>query len=619
MILDSPNSIPSKLKSIELADVIDIPALQKLVNYHVGLTGIAVGILDLKGNVLVGAGWQEICTKYHRATPESCQNCNQSDTLLSAGVAPGTFKAYRCKNNMWDVATPLMVSNQHLGNIFIGQFLYDDEVHNYELFRAQAKHFGFDEESYIESLEKVPRYSREFVADAMKFYTNLAQLVSRPNYDNVLLKNSAHELEQLNRTLKASTNSMQAIMKAKCETEYLKEVCRIIVEDCGHSMVWIGQKDNDENKTIRPVASAGFDNGYLEALNLTWGDSQRGSGPAAQAIRSGEMYVCKSIEADPNFETWRNDALARGYASLVSLPLKTNDLSFGSLNIYSKMPDAFAEAELKLLSELTERLSFGIEALRLRAEAEKSSLALKQKELDLRSALTARDEFISIASHELRTPLTSLRLQLAMLFRSLKKQPEQVEAKLTSMCERAINAELHLGRLVDELLDITHIRVGKIKLSKQEMELTSKIKEVISRMSDNINRSDCTIKFSAPEPILGFWDPTRIDQIVTNIISNAIKYGEGKPIEVNLFTTPDTKMAIIKILDFGIGISSELQAKIFERFERGHSHTNISGLGLGLYIVRQLIEAHGGSIRVESNPGIGSLFTIELPLEVEKI
>jgi len=174
-------------ESIELADVIDAPALQEMLDDYYTLTGIGVGVIDLKGEVLVGTGWQDICVKFHRTEPESCRFCHESDLILASGVTPGTFKAYRCKNNLWDIVTPIMLADRHIGNIFLGQFLYDDEDPDYDLFREQARRFGFDEAEYIGALDRVSRFSRATVQTAMSFYSKLAQMISKSNYTNVTL------------------------------------------------------------------------------------------------------------------------------------------------------------------------------------------------------------------------------------------------------------------------------------------------------------------------------------------------------------------------------------------------------------------------------------------------
>lgn len=571
-----PNSELIDLDNIVLSDLIDIPAVQELVNCHYALTGIAVGILDLKGNILVGKGWQDVCTKFHRVNSESCNFCHESDIFLSSGVIPGSFKAYRCKNNMWDVATPIMIGEKHIGNIFTGQFIYDDENPDYELFRSQAKRFGYDMDAYIEALDRVPRFSREFVNNTMSFYANLAQMISRSNYNNLMLKNAIIErrkkeieLKQLNRTLKASTHSMHAMMSAKGEEEYLNEVCRIIAEDCGHAMVWIGYNESDDESKILPVARADDKAGYLET---------------------------------------------KDYASSVIFPLKRDGKTFGSLFIYSKSVAPFSETELELLKQLSERLAYGITMLRLRSEKEKIDQDLRESERDLREAVSARDEFLSIASHELRTPLTALHLQLELISRMAKNCTHGEDTALSARSEKAIKAQKHLAKLIDDLLDITRIRAGKLELNVEEMNLAEKVIDVVNRMSENAIKAGSIITVSAPAPIPGRWDSSRIDQIVTNLLSNAIKYGNGLPVEVSVSADSKNKIAKISVQDFGLGISEELHSKIFERFERAVSSKEISGLGLGLYIVHQLVEAHGGTINVSSVVNQGSLFTVELPL-----
>jgi len=161
------------------------------------LTHIPIGINDLKGNVLVSVGWQEICARFHRVHPEASKHCVESDIKLSAGVTPGEFKLYRCKNNMWDIVTPIMVSDQHVGYVFGGQFFFEDEPVDYELFRSQARKYGFIEEEYIAALEKVPRLSREAVETGMGFFMTFANMLSQLSYSNIKLAKSLAERDSL--------------------------------------------------------------------------------------------------------------------------------------------------------------------------------------------------------------------------------------------------------------------------------------------------------------------------------------------------------------------------------------------------------------------------------------
>jgi PAS domain S-box-containing protein len=204
------------------------------------------------------------------------------------------------------------------------------------------------------------------------------------SYDITERKNAEKILTKLNRTLKALSDSNQALMRVTEESSYLKETCKIVVNDCGYSLVWIGFAENDANKTVRPVANAGFDQGYLAKLNITWADTERGLGPTGTAIRTGKPSICRNMLTDPEFAPWRDEAIKRGYASSIALPLLDKGKAFGAINIYWKEPDAFSKDEVELLTELASGLSYGITVVRARKYREKAELELRGSEEDLR-------------------------------------------------------------------------------------------------------------------------------------------------------------------------------------------------------------------------------------------
>ncbi len=188
------------------------------------------------------------------------------------------------------------------------------------------------------------------------------------------------ELDRLNRTLTAMSHSNRAFMRATNEDDYLREVCRIIVEDCGHAMTWIGFAENDEGKTVRPVAYAGFEDGYLNTMHITWADTERGRGPTGTAIRTGKPSFCRDMLIDPRFAPWRDEAIRQCYASSLVLPLSDEGKTFGALSIYFREPDPFTDAEVKLLSDLADDLAYGIKTIRLREAHERAVHALEVSE-----------------------------------------------------------------------------------------------------------------------------------------------------------------------------------------------------------------------------------------------
>ena len=188
--LESILSPEGNLEHLELPDLLDIRAVQSLAEEFYELAHIPMFIVDLNGNPVVAAGWQEICTKFHRANPEACKNCRESDLELSTGVASGTFKLYKCKNNLWDVVTPIMLGSQQIGNLFSGQFFFTDETVDRAMFQAQARRYGFDEQEYLAALDRVPRLSRKEVEIGMTFYTRLSQLLSQLSFSGIKLARS---------------------------------------------------------------------------------------------------------------------------------------------------------------------------------------------------------------------------------------------------------------------------------------------------------------------------------------------------------------------------------------------------------------------------------------------
>jgi PAS domain S-box-containing protein len=203
--------------NVELAEIIDIQTIQSMTNDFYELTHIPIGLRDLKDNVLVGAGFQDICSKFHRTHPETCKHCIESTIEQSRGILPGEYKLYKCKNNMWDILTPIMVSNQHIGNIIAGQFIFDDEPLDYELFRSQARKYGFNEGEYITALEKVPRLSRKTVNTALSFFMTFANILSQLSYSNNKLVQSLVEREALLESLSVSEEKYRNIVETANE------------------------------------------------------------------------------------------------------------------------------------------------------------------------------------------------------------------------------------------------------------------------------------------------------------------------------------------------------------------------------------------------------------------
>ncbi len=226
---------------------------------------------------------------------------------------------------------------------------------------------------------------------------------------------------------------------------------------------------------------------------------------------------------------------------------------------------------------------------------------------DAQEAIRARDDFLSVASHELNTPLTALQLQMDLL-----QQQTRNEGKLLNRVELARRQVMRLTKLIRNLLDVSRISSGKLVLEFENVDLCEVVCDAVERTEETRRRAGSPLQVSAVGPVVGRWDRMRVEQVVLNLLTNAIKYGEGKPIEVSVENAGE--FARLKVRDWGMGIPPEEQSLIFERFTRAHSAQRYGGFGLGLWIVHQVVAALGGNVEVESHPGEGSTFTVELPI-----
>jgi len=246
----------------------------------------------------------------------------------------------------------------------------------------------------------------------------------------------------------------------------------------------------------------------------------------------------------------------------------------------------------KVTRDLTERLHAQQEQIRL-AHAEE--------------AIRLRDEFLSIAAHELRTPLSAVQLQL----QSLLERPEGLDPRARLKLERACRSGERLVRLVDTLLDVSRITTGSLTLTRSTFELVEAVEEVVERFGDHAAQAGSIVTVRSEGPTSGNWDRMRIEQVVTNLLGNSLKYAAGTPVEISV--QGDADNVVFTVADGGSGIPPSERDRIFGRFERAAPMRHFGGLGLGLYVARQIVEVHGGGISIDPERAVGVQFAIRLP------
>ena len=238
---------------------------------------------------------------------------------------------------------------------------------------------------------------------------------------------------------------------------------------------------------------------------------------------------------------------------------------------------------------------------------------LERAQLDLKTAVRARDQFLSIASHELKTPLTSLQLVAQMAERNLERNPERAcePPRVRKLVDQTGKSVARLTRLVDDMLDSSRIAMGKLSFKTEYFNLTELVHEVIERTQPQAQAHNSSIQVVSETDAWGNWDRFRLEQVVLNLLTNAIRYGENTPIEVRV--DADGKRATLQVRDHGPGVAPGQEERIFQQFERATPHSSISGLGLGLFICKEIVERHGGTIHVDNYVGKGANFVVQLP------
>jgi predicted ATPase/signal transduction histidine kinase len=361
-----------------------------------------------------------------------------------------------------------------------------------------------------------------------------------------------------------------------------------------------------EDGEVRRLSVAHADPAHtplLKELQRRYPPRWGGPHPSATVLRTGEPLLLPETP-DELLRTLcvddRHLQILRelGTRTVLAVPLLARGQMLGVLTMSSDAPGRrYGRDDLALAEEVARRAAITIDNARLyRASQE---------------AARAQREFLTVASHELNTPLTSLMLAVEAIRRATRSVRPVEPSTMSSLLDLVGRQGARLTRLTRDLLDVSRIEAGRLALDLEDVDLGALVREVVARFEADLLRSRCSVSIRVPAPVQGRCDRSRIDQVVTNLLANAIKFGAGKPIEIRLDL--ERGMARVAVQDHGIGVAPEQHDRIFERFERAVSVRHYGGLGLGLFICRRIMEDHGGSIGCESEVGAGATFSIQMP------
>ncbi|MGE0397926.1 MAG: ATP-binding protein [Kofleriaceae bacterium] len=381
--------------------------------------------------------------------------------------------------------------------------------------------------------------------------------------------------------------------------ETLRNVASLAVPGIGD---WCAVDLLDEKGAIKQVAVAHVDPAKVDLaheLRRRYPPDPESPRGVPSVLRTGASQFVPEITDEMLVAGARDEehlriSRALGLRSGMVVAIRDRVSVIGAITFVLASGERYTNDDLLMAEQLGERAGAAIANAKLYTAA--------------RDAIRVRDEFMLVAGHELRTPLAAL----GLLHESLEKVRDGTPIEKIRERGGKLRAQTQrLGRLVEDLLDVSRMSAGRLTLEPERFDLAALVGDIGERMREELERSHSPLTTQL-EPVEGHWDRARIDQVVTNLLGNAAKYGRGSPIEARV--RRDGDRAILTVVDQGIGIAVEDQPRIFKRFERAAPSRKYSGLGLGLWITSELVHAHGGEIAVESEPGKGATFTVRLPI-----
>jgi PAS domain S-box-containing protein len=426
------------------------------------------------------------------------------------------------------------------------------------------------------------------------------------------LKRSATELKNLNRTLKALSDFNHVLQNVNDETALLSETCNIIVNTGSYKMAWVGYAQNNEAKSVRPMAQTGDTDGYLKSIDITWDGPDPAKEPAGRAILTGDTCISRNIKVDTQINPWSSMAIERGYKSSIAIPLSENDTVIGSLNIYSGEADAFDPEEINLLESLAENLSYGIAVLRSNEERKRA-----EAEVMRAGHLASLGELAAGVAHEINNPINGI-INYAELL--IKKGME--ESKRQDIAGRIIKEGDRIANIVRSLLSFAR----DTREEKRPVRVHGILADTLSLTEAQLQKDGIYLETDFPGDLpLLFAQPQQIEQVFLNIISNARhalnqRYpGEhaDKTLNIRGLHIMENERPFMRIVfyDRGTGIPDDIKDKIINPFF-STKPSNI-GTGLGLSISHGIVSDHDGKITIETSPGNFTKVIVDIPAYVK--
>jgi len=547
--LDSILSPDAAIIDEELSNIIDTPAIQSLMEDFTKLTGMVMAILDLQGKVLVATGWRDICTQFHRVHPQAAENCTQSDLFLAQNLRPGEYAVYKCQNHLWDVATPLFIGGKHVGNIYTGQFFYDDEPVDEQLFIDQAAKYGFDQEQYLSALHQVPRISRARVKPLMDFLTKFSALVSKLSYSNLKLAKAMSEQQQIEATLRQSEEHFRRLTK-------LSPVPVLIINLWG----------DIEYLNDRFLTTFGYNLDDIPNLEAWWRCAYPDEHQRLEGIANWRQAVEKAAREHNDIEPFESRVTCKD----------------GTVRIAEIFGTRIGSKSLLILQDITERKR--AEAEIVRQSGQLRALAARMANVEE----TGREHLARELHDHVCQSLTALGLSLTLL---QAQMPRKAAAKLLRRIAGAVALVEQIGETIRDVM--AELRPPML----DDYGLLSALHWYGTEFSDktginvDVQGQEARPRLAAPMELALF-------RIVQEAMANVAKHAQAT--EIRLTEAEDNGTVRLVIADNGVGFDQERLGQP----EGRHLW--------GLMTMSERAAAAGGRCRIESQPGLGTRVVVEV-------
>jgi nitrogen-specific signal transduction histidine kinase/ligand-binding sensor protein len=557
------------IPEIELDAIINTEEIQSIMNEFCHLTNMVTAILDLKGKVIEATGWQDICVKFHRITPKTALNCTESDLFLAKNLKPGEYVSYKCKNGLWDVVTPLYIENKHLGNIYTGQFFYDDDHIDEEFFIKQAEACGFDKISYLDALRRIPRYSRETINHLMHFLVKFTTYISKIGFFNIQLEKEIRERKLAEEALHHKTALFEAQLNSSIDG--------IIVVDTQGKKILQNQRTVELLKIPQHIADNNDDETQVQhVMHMT---------------KNPEQFVEKIVHLykHPD-ETSRDEVeLTDGtFIDRYSAPVVGKDgQNFGRIWTFR---------------DITERKQ---------AEEKKSRF---EAQLQQTQKMESIGTLAGGVAHEINNPINGIMNYAQLILDKTGDDP------VNEFASEIIHETKRVAKIVRNLLTFAR--------QEKESHSPAKIKDIVNDTMSLIQavfRKDqisLVVDVSEDFPKIKCRSQ-QIQQVIMNLFTNArdalnekySEYDENKVIKItsSLFEKEERRWIRTTVEDHGGGIEPDIKERMFDPFYTTKGRT--VGTGLGLSISYSIVKDHHGELSVESEPGQYTKFHMDLPLD----